>query len=97
MAASPFSELGACRGNEYLLRLRCKAILDELGAVPAELRPTDARLLLQDTHTVKLAGLGGRDLSCAAPDRQDIPAGGGVGQGSAQRVAVRIEVGDYQL
>ena len=33
----------------------------------------------------------------AAPDRQDIPAGGGVGQGSGQRVDVRIEVGDYQL
>jgi hypothetical protein len=53
----PFSDLGVCRGNEYLLRLRCKAILEELGSVPTELRPTGAILLLQDAHTVKLAAL----------------------------------------
>jgi hypothetical protein len=53
----PFADLGVCRGNEYLLRLRCKAILDELGSVPTELRPTGAILLLQDAHTVKLAAL----------------------------------------
>jgi hypothetical protein len=62
----PFSELAACLGSHYLARLRCKAILDDLGTVPAELRPagppqdgtpTGASLLLADAHVVKLAGL----------------------------------------
>ena len=61
----PFSELGACRGSEYLLRLRCKAILDELGPVPAELQPTDASLLLEGARTVKLAALGVDDAETA--------------------------------
>ena len=65
----PFSELGACRANPYLFRRRCKAILDELGPVPAELRTagpstatsTGASLLLEGARTVKLAGLDSGD------------------------------------
>jgi hypothetical protein len=69
----PFSELGACRGSGYLLRLRCKAILDEVGAVPAELRtagpttatPAGASLLLEGARAVKLAGLESDDAESA--------------------------------
>jgi hypothetical protein len=53
----PFSDLGMCRGNAYLLRLRCKALLDELGDVPTELSPTGAILLPEGTSAVKLAAL----------------------------------------
>jgi hypothetical protein len=62
----PFSELAACQGSGYLVRLRCKAILDDVGTVPAEVRlagppqpgtPTGASLLLETAQVVKLAGL----------------------------------------
>jgi hypothetical protein len=53
----PFSQLDACRDNGYLLRRRCKAILDELGSVPANLGPKDASIPLDGTHAVKLAAL----------------------------------------
>lgn len=62
----PFSELSACRSSGYLVRLRCKAILDDLGSAPAEVRlagppqsgaPTGASLVLETARTVRLAGL----------------------------------------
>jgi hypothetical protein len=53
----PFSDLSACLGNEYLLRLRCKALLDEVGSGSAELRPTGAIVLFEHGETVKLAAL----------------------------------------
>ena len=57
----PFSELGVCRGNDYLVRLRCKAILDDLAGTPAELRPSGAVLLFGGAHVVRLAELGSAD------------------------------------
>lgn len=63
--ASSFSELGACRGDDYLVRVRCRAILDEFGAVPAELHPTAASLLLVAARAVKFAYLESDDAETA--------------------------------
>jgi hypothetical protein len=53
----PFSELGACRGNLHLLRLRCQAILGDVGAASAEIRGESASLLLDEPLSVKRAYL----------------------------------------
>jgi hypothetical protein len=57
--------LRACRGDDYLVRVRCRAILDEFGAVPAELHPTAASLLLEGARAVKFAYLESDDAETA--------------------------------
>jgi hypothetical protein len=53
----PFSDLDACQGNEYLLKLRCTALLEEMGSTEVELRATAAIALLPKAKTVKLVAL----------------------------------------
>lgn len=53
----PFSNIESCHGDSYLLRLRLKALLEEIGDLSSEIRPTGAITLLDKATAVKLAAL----------------------------------------